>query len=104
MSNYHFTRYSLLKSISKSMNADLKRLSVVKIRYGDGALYVVCMVVPVYVLYVVAWSMLFATRSGWLLRMQMSAEARYWSPPEARLFPYPGFGNQRRFSSDEIPR
>jgi hypothetical protein len=48
------------------MNAELGRLSVVKIRYGDGALlYVVCMVVPVYVLYVVAWSMFFASRSGW---------------------------------------
>jgi hypothetical protein len=47
------------------MNAELRRLSVVKIRYGDGApLYAVCVVVPVYVLYVVAWSMLFATRSG----------------------------------------
>jgi hypothetical protein len=48
------------------MNAELRWLSIVKIRFGDGALlYVVCMVVPVYVLYVVAWSMLFATRSGW---------------------------------------
>jgi hypothetical protein len=48
------------------MNAELGRLSVDKIRYGDGApLYVVWMVVPVFVLYVVAWSMLFATRSGW---------------------------------------
>jgi hypothetical protein len=48
------------------MNADFRRLSVVKIRYGDDApLYVACIVVPVYVLYVVAWSMLFATRSGW---------------------------------------
>jgi hypothetical protein len=48
------------------MNAEFRRLSVVKIKFGDGALlYVVCVVVPVYVFYVDAWSMLFATRSGW---------------------------------------